>query len=237
MTASLIVTIIIVVILIFFLIWGFHRGFLKILLTTMALIVTVVAAGVLTPYVSDWMGDIFIGKSIDKKIGTYLEEHVDNPIVNQYTEAQEVVIDKLPLPKFMREDISEKNTSADYVALKVGNFTEYLQVRLVKIILNVIAFVVMLIVIYVIIRILMGISHIINKVPLIGGVNRILGAILGLFEGLLVIWCLGIIVMMMASTPLGMKMVDVINSSSFLKFLYDNNGIVLGVNALFKAFL
>ncbi len=237
MTASIIASIIVAAILIFFFVWGFHRGFLRILLTTMALIVTVVAAGVLTPYVSNWMEGMFIGKSIDKKIGTYLEEHIDNPVVNQVDAAQEIVIDKLPLPKFMRKDISEKNTASEYASLQVKSFTQYLKTRLVNIILNIIAFVVLLIVIYLVIRILLGISKVISRIPVIGGVNRILGAVLGLAEGLLVIWCLCLIVMMLASTPFGMKAVEVINGNGFLKFFYDNNGIILGVNALFKAFL
>jgi len=236
-TASLIATIVVAAILIFFLIWGFHRGFLRILLTTLALVVTVVVAGILTPYVSSLLGSTFIGKSIDKKVGTYIEKNIDAPVVNRVSEAQEIVIDKLPLPKFMRSDISEKNTTAEYVAMKVSNFTGYLKVRLVNIILGAIAFVILLILIYLIIRILMGLSKVISKVPIIGGVNRILGAFLGLVEGLLGIWLLCLLVMMLSGTKFGMSAVDVINSNAFLKFFYDNNGIVWGVNALFKSFL
>ncbi len=237
MTASLIATIVVAAILIFFLIWGFHRGFLRILLTTLALVVTVVLAGILTPYISSFLEGSFIGKAIDKKFGTYIEEYVDNPLVNQVSEAQELVIEKLPLPKFIRKDISEKNTSAEYVEMKVSKFSDYLKARLVNLVLAAIAFIILIILIYLIIRILMKLSRVISKIPIIGGVNRILGAILGLAEGLLVIWLLCLVVMMLSGTKFGMSAVDVINGNAFLKFLYDNNGIVWGVNALFKSFM
>ena len=237
MSASLIATIVVAAVLIFFLIWGYHRGFLRILLTTMALVVTVVAAGVLAPYFSRFIGGTFIGEGIDKRIGTYLEKNIDEPVVNSVHEAQETVIDKLPLPEFMRTDISEKNTAGEYIELQVSNFTGYLQTRLTNIAVNVVAYVILLILIYIVIRILLGLSRAINKLPIVGGVNKITGALLGLAEGLLIIWCLGLIVMMISGTPFGMKVVSVINENAFLKFLYDKNGIVLGMNALFHSFL
>lgn len=237
MTASWIVMIIVIAILVFFMIWGFYRGFLRIILTTMALVVTIVLAGVLAPYVSGFLQNSFVGTGIDKRIGTYLEEHIDEPIVNRVETAQEAVIEKLPLPKFMREDISDKNTPGEYIVLQVNNFTDYLRTRLTSIAVSIIAFVLLLILIYILIRILLRLSKVISRIPIIGGINRLFGGIVGLAEGLLVIWCIGLIVMMLSSTPFGMKAVEVINSNAFLKFLYDKNGIVLGINALFRVFL
>ena len=137
----------------------------------------------------------------------------------------------------MREDISEKNTVGEYIELQVNNFTGYLQNRLTGIAVNIISYVILLVLIYIVIRILLGLSRAINRMPIIGGVNKIAGAILGLAEGLLIIWCLGLIVMMISGTSFGMKAISVINDNAFLSFLYDKNGIVLGVNALFHSFL
>ena len=237
MTPSTIATIVVIAFLIFFLIFGYIRGFLKIILTTMALVVTIVVAGLLAPTVAGLLESSFIGKNIDKRIGTYLEKTIDDPVVNSVDSVQNAVIDKLPLPKYMREDIRENNTAGEYVELKVTNFTGYLRTRLVTIIVKVIACVLLLIVIYVIIRILLRISGAINKIPIIGGINRIFGAIIGLLEGLLILWCICLIITMFASTKFGMQVVDVINGSKVLKFIYDRNGIAIGINALFHSLL
>ena len=237
MTASLIATIVVIAFLIFFVIYGYIRGFLKIILTTMALVVTIVAAGLLAPTVAGWLETTFVGKNIDQRIGSYLEKTIDSPVINNVEKAQNAVIEKLPLPKYMREDIREKNTAGEYVALKVTNFTGYLKTRLVKSLVKVIACVLLLVLIYVIIRILLRISGAINRIPIVGGINRLFGAIVGLFEGLLILWCLCLIITMFASTKFGIQVVDVINSSKVLKYIYDHNGIAIGINALTRSLL
>lgn len=237
MTASILATIVVVAILLFFLIWGFHRGFIRILLTTMTLIVTIAVAGVLAPHCTGLIEKSFIGKSVDKTITSYLEEKLNNPLINSMETAQEMVISELPLPQFMKDDISEKNTPEGYVSLKVNDFTEYLRTRLVGIADSLIAYGILMILIYLLLRILLAISKLINKVPVVGGVNRVLGGVFGLVEGLLVIWCICLLIMMLSGTKTGMQAMEVIESNAFLKFLYEKNGILYGVNALFKAFL
>ena len=237
MSTSWIVTIIVIAFLIFFAIMGFRKGFLRIILTTLALVVTMVAAGVLVPWFSGVVGNSFIGKNIDERIGSYLSQTVNNPIVNTMEEAQEAVIDKLPLPSFVRNDISENNNASEYLTLKVTSFTEYLKTRLVSIANNTIAYIILLVFIYIIIRILLAFSRAISRIPIIGGINRFFGFIVGLLEGLLVLWCICLLIMLISGSPFGMKVVEVINGNAFLKFIYENNGIVIGVNALFHALI
>lgn len=236
-STSVIATIVVVAILLFFLFWGFRKGFLRILLTTMALVATIILAGILAPPFSEFLSDTFIGKGIEKKVNEYVEAKVDEPIADRAKDTQDKLIDKLPLPKFIREDISEKNTISEYFSRKVSGFTEYLKERLADSVLKAVAYVILFIIIFLAFRILLRVTHMVNRIPIIGGINRILGAALGLLEGLLIVWCAALLIMMFANTPFGAQAIEVINGNAFLKFLYDKNGITLGMNALFKTFL
>lgn len=237
MDVSLIVTIIVIAILVCFLIRGVLKGFLYVALSTASLVVTLIIAGLLVPWFSGVIESSFIGKGVESQISAYLDQNLNDPLVNSVGSIQESVIGNLPLPQNMREDISEKNTTDEYVELQVGSFTEYLKVRLVKIANRVIAYVILSILLFILIRILLSFSKAIRKIPIVGGINAFFGGVVGLLEGLLILWCLCLLIMMFSGTSFGVKAVEVINGSKFLKFIYDNNGILLAAQFLFRSML
>ena len=205
-TAAWIATVVVIIILLLFFFYGLRRGFLKIVLTTLALIVTIVAAGLLAPHLSKWLGTTFIGTGIEKSIDSYMDKKIDKQseaLVNKTKEMQETVIDKLPLPKFLKKDISKKNETSQYKLLDVSTFKEYISKRLSNIILQAISYIILLIVIYAVLRIILKIVGVIGKIPIIGGINRLLGGILCLVEGLLILWCLCFLITALSGTAFG----------------------------------
>ena len=238
-TAAWIATAVVIVILLLCFFYGLRRGFLKIVLTTLALVVTIVAAGLLTPYLSKWLGTTFIGTGIEKSIDSYMDKKIDKSseaLVNKTKEMQETVIEKLPLPKFLRNDISEKNESSQYKQLDVSTFKEYISKRLSSIILQAISYIILLVVIYAVLRIILRIVGVIGKIPIIGGINRLLGGVLCLIEGLLILWCLCFLVTAISGTAFGESVLKVINESPVLRVIYDNNLLVMAAGSIFKAF-
>ena len=236
-TASVIATVIAAAILLFFLIWGYKKGFLRLILTTMTFVITIALASILVPYVSHFIADSFIGKSIDDTVDKFIETNVDTMSNKFSKELQDQVIDKLPLPSFVTKDLKEKNTADEYFQMKAKGFGDYLGTRLSSFAVNAVTYLILLVVIYLVIRIVLRIFQVLNRIPIIGGFNRLLGAIVGLAEGLLLIWVACLLVMVLADTPFGKDCLEVIEHNKFLKLLYDNNGIIIGANALFHTFL
>ena len=237
-TAAWIATVVVIIILILFFFYGLRRGYLKIVLTTLALIVTIVAAGLLAPHLSKWLGTTFIGTGIEKSIDSYMDKKIDKQseaLVNKTKEMQETVIEKLPLPKFLKKDISKKNETSQYKLLDVSTFKEYISKRLSNIILQAISYIILLIVIYAVLRIILKIVGVIGKIPIIGGINRLLGGILCLVEGLLILWCLCFLITAISGTAFGESVLKVINESPVLKLIYDNNLLGMLVSSVFKA--
>lgn len=237
MSASTIATIIVCAILLFFAIWGYLRGFFRIILTTMAFVLTIVVAGVLAPHCSSLIQKSFIGKDIEKNISAFIDKNIGTVLDDKTKELQEEVINKLPIPQFIQKEFIKDNTKEGYAEREVRTFSDYLETRLSSLAINMVTYLILLVAIYIAIRIVMGIFKVISKVPVIGGINRFFGLIVGLAEGLLIIWLACLVIMIFANTKFGMQAMEVIQQSPVLKFLYDNNGIVLGANLLFKSFL
>ncbi len=238
-TASLIATIVVILFLLFCIFNGYRKGFLRIILTTLALVVTIVAAGLIAPHFSKFLQGTFIGTAVEKSIDSFVEKRINGltrDVINKVEEAQEKVIDGLPLPKFIKEDICEKNEKSGYAEYGVGNFKDYLSARLSITVINAISYIILLIVIYLILRILLRVIGVIGRIPIIRGVNRLFGAIIGLVEGALVIWCICLIIMAISQTSFGTKIVDVIEQSAVLKLIYDNNLLLTTAKSVFKIF-
>lgn len=64
---------------------------------------------------------------------------------------------------------------------------------------------------------------IIAKLPGIDSINHIGGLIVGLAEGLLVVWILFYVIALCQGSEWGAQMMDSIQEDQLLKFLYDNN--------------
>ena len=72
-------------------------------------------------------------------------------------------------------------------------------------------------------RILMGVIGIIGKIPVIGGVNKLAGAVVGAGIALIIVWILFILVTLLYNTTVGKACMTDIAASQILTKLYDGN--------------
>ncbi len=82
-----------------------------------------------------------------------------------------------------------------------------------------ITFLIALIVVLIILRLL----GLVNKVPVVGKINRVLGLVGGAVEGYLVVCLVMLFVSLISGTELGGTLAENIESNSLLSFLYDSN--------------
>ena len=73
------------------------------------------------------------------------------------------------------------------------------------------------------------VRHIIRKierVPVIGTVNRIAGFAVGFIKGMVIVWLLLALTSLFAASEMGQTMTAYINDSMMLKYLYENNPVI-----------
>ena len=72
-------------------------------------------------------------------------------------------------------------------------------------------------------RVLMAVIGIVGKIPVIGGINRIAGGVVGAGIALIIVWILFILVTLLYNTTVGQACMTDIAASQILTKLYDGN--------------
>lgn len=141
-------------------------------------------------------------------------------------EQQISAIENADIPEVFREILLENNNSEIYENLGVSTFGEYVGSYLAKIIADFVGFLLTLLVVTIVIRTIIYTLGIISDLPVIGGLNRIAGGVLGLATGVIVIWVILIVVTLLYTTSIGEACFRNISDSQMLTFLYENNPLL-----------
>lgn len=232
MSAATIVTIIVVAFIVLAAVYGFTRGFVRILITTLALVLTLVLACIFAPMLAKSLSGSKMGKDITNSISKVVNEKIGGSVAK---DAQDDVINKLPLPDIIKKNIAKDNNKDSYNALGVKTFNDYISTRLSGAIISIISFFILAIVIYIVLRIILRIARVLNKIPIVKGINRFFGAIVGIIEALIILWVICLFFTCIAQTPFGAQAVAIINQSELLKLIYNNNLLVLCATKLISS--
>lgn len=204
--------------------YGHYRGFLRIAVSMVALIATLVIVRMGTPYMTNFLlQNTGIHAAVERGlmgiagVEDVAEEEVRLPA------GQRMLIEQLNLPDQMKEALIENNNNEVYRLLGVDAFMDYIGAYLTNMVLNVICSIVLFLVVYIGIRLIMGWLDLLAKLPILSGMNQIAGAILGGIQGLLLIWVLFLVVTVCSTTVWGRAVLDQIEAAPWLMFLYQNN--------------
>lgn len=133
------------------------------------------------------------------------------------------LIEDSTLPTFMKDLILENNNSAIYSELSVTSFPEYVASYIARMIIKVLSFLVTFLLAVIIVKALMAAVDVIGELPVVGTLNHLAGALLGIFVALVIVWLGFLILTMVYSTVVGKQCFDMIESSQILTFLYEKN--------------
>lgn len=208
---------------------GYIRGFLKIALSLAITIASIFLVTAITPHISSWIQEsTSIGETVQSKIEGMFEISSGTStdmqtLVEASREEQIAVIEAAGLPSVIQDMLLENNNNEVYEALGVSSFVDYVGAYVTKLIADIIAFLVAWIAVMIIARVLMAVVGIIGKIPVIGGVNRIAGGVVGVGIGLIIVWILFILVTLLYNTAIGQACMEDIAASRILTGLYDGN--------------
>lgn len=211
--------------------YGHHRGFIRLVVSMLALVLSLTIVRVSLPAVTGYLKENTglqqtISESMKKSIGLQAEEGSEMPSV------QRTVIEKLDLPQTMKNALIENNNSEMYQMLGVQAFTDYIGSYLANKILNSVGFVILFAAVYVAMKLIVGWLDIISRLPILSGINKIAGALMGGIQGLVFVWLACILITAFSGTSWGLMLSQQIEASKWLSYLYSHNFInlmVLGV--------
>ena len=234
---STIVMILILALMVFFVFRGYKKGFLRLAITTFSFVIVIILATSLATPVSNLLENTAIGTKVESSVSDLVEskteEYLDGVQGSISSEDESSFIESLPLPSYIQNVLISGNTAEEYAQMQIETFEEYITAEVTEVILSAIAYVIVMIIASILLRVILRLAKFVNKIPIIGGLNKILGALLGFCQALLIIWAIGLLIIAFSSTSIGSSAIAIIQNNAVLDFLFDNNLLIVIFGQLF----
>lgn len=205
--------------------YGHYKGFLKMAVTMTALILSLIIVRVTMPYVTGLLDeDTVIRRTIGQGLLNIAGmEEAGETDETQLPVQQRQAIEKLKLPEQMKDMLLENNNNEIYKLLGVEKFLDYLGAYLANMVISVVGSVILFFILFILLRILVNGLGVLAKLPVLSGINQIVGALLGGIQGLFIIWIAELIVKACSAAPWAQTILAQIDASLWLSFLDHNN--------------
>ena len=218
-------------------VWGCSKGFLRVIYSMLAWIAILVFVTWATPYVANVLTE---KTNIDNRIETNLDEKLHELVIGDTNGQKE---DREPdtqnpgqgkknyrdlqmkLPDAVTNKLFDTNKIADQILEGSGAY-DVVAGRATDLVMRVISFVLVLLIAVISFHLLSVVLKVVEKLPLIGGINRLLGLFAGLVKGILIIWLAFAIIAMAGTTDIGIALISYIYESPLLIWAYENNFVL-----------
>ena len=219
----------VIVILLFFAIAGRMRGLVRTCFSFVPMLAGLVLTNQLYPVLSKVLRNTFIYDGL--KNGVQKALHLDSIFANTLTGSG--AISALKLPDFLKTALVENNNPVVYNVLGVSKIEEYIAGYVANICLNVLCMVAVFIVVVIACKFILAALDLIAKLPVINFLNKTGGLAVGLFQGLIVIWVIGIVMVGFYSNPAFSRVFEGLNQSKVALFLYEKNVLLFMILRIF----
>lgn len=216
-------------------VWGFCKGFLRVIYSMLAWIAILIFVTWTTPYVAELLVQ---NTNIDNRIEEGCNDRLHNFFAGDTQEGSDEASEEketpneesyqrlqMKLPDAVIQKLFHTNHIADYLMEETGAY-DMVAGRATDMAMQVIAFVLVLLIALISFHLLSVILKVVEKLPVIGEVNHILGLAAGLVKGCLIIWLAFAIIAMAATTEIGTSLVTYIYESPLLVWIYENNFVL-----------
>ena len=239
---------ILLVIFALFVIQGARKGMVRTAVSMVSFILVIVAASWINPYMGDFIREhTSWEESIQQRTSEMLAGVIEDQLepdaevtavpagaqraapLEPDAGQQEEIIRQLPLPDGMKELLLENNNEEGYRSMAAEGFADYLSGYLAYAVINGIAFVLSFVVTIILIRLILYAVDILTDLPVLGGINRAGGIVLGAVQGLLWLWIIFLVIALFADTPAGRVLMEQIRINPVLSWLYNNNFLTMAI--------
>ncbi len=218
--------VVILIIFLIFLIRGWRRGLLRLLFSVVSIVVLIALVAWATPHISTFIKDnTGIYTMLEDRCTEAIQSRVESGLENGAGQASDSAGVSLP------DGIASYIIGGGENALAESGVYETAGANAADWILAAAAFLIAVILAIIIVRIIGRALGIVNRIPVIGGINRVLCLFAGGFEAYIVVSLLFLFIALIAGTSAGNAITESIDGSAFLSYWYDHN-ILLNLGLL-----
>ena len=230
--------------LIFCTIKGYQKGFIRVAFSLVSFFLVIAFVVWAEPYISSYLEkNTEISETIQQKCEEQLRISAQNNTEqqdlvqqgeegqnsdqqmaeNQNAQAESLKVAGIILPKALEQPLVAQGIgAADQILESSGVYAEIAK-TLAHFIISGISFFLAFIVAVILVRAISGILNLVSHLPIIHGVNKMLGIAAGFVQGIFYVWLFFYLIAICCTSSFGMLMNRYIDQSSFLTYLYQNN--------------
>lgn len=212
-----------IIIFLVFVIIGYIRGFMRSVLSMLSFVIAITFVSIISPAVNSFVEN---NTSFYDDAAAKVEDIIDlewMADVALSSEQQVTAIDALSVPDSLKNMLKENNTESVYTQLGVTDFYHYICYSIGGMIVKALVFLFLVVFCILALKLLSLALDIVSRLPVIHGLNKAAGALLGALEGLLALWFIGLLLMGLSNNSWAQQIIALINESTPLSFLYNNN--------------
>lgn len=212
---------------------GWIRGLFKVVISMAGLIASLLVAAYIAPHVSGYLHE---HTQIDERIALHVSEKLHFSDMSKETSKgiQVEVIQKLPLPRQIKEEILNNNNSDMYKALDVSGIYAYIAKSIAMVILNTGVFLLLTLFCRIIFFVLAKAGGEFVKLPVVKWMDHLGGGILGGLKGIIVIWIVLLLLSVTSTSEWSQNCMEQVEQNIVLNLLYENNLLLDVVSDLTK---
>lgn len=212
---------VVVVLLAYQMIDGFHKGFIRKSVSALSIVLTLVLVTWLTPHITTFIEE---KTSLQMSLQSACSEMFLNEEYNENVKNDQVLmIENMNLPENIKEMLLENNNSEAYALLKVSGFHDYVGAYLANMIINALTYLIAFVIVWTGIKAVVLALDIVTMLPILHGVNKLAGGVLGLVQGVVLVWVLFLLGAILCNGEMGQQLMKLIHENQFLAFLYNYN--------------
>lgn len=211
---------------------GYRKGFIRLAVSFVFVIITIALVRMVTPYLGSFLErHTPVYSTIKENCMEIFREDAGDYDQEKKTD-QVKAIESSRLPEKFKKSLMENNNAEIYSILEVTGFDEYIGTYVAKTLTNIIAFVLAFIIIYLALKLILFSLDLIARLPVLHGINKTAGLLLGLAESLVFIWVFFLAITIFFTGKTGENLMGMVNDSLFLRFLYSNNYLLKIISAI-----
>ncbi len=215
---------------------GADKGFLRMALSLASMVIIMLLASWLNPYVGSFMKTTPVYTVVKSECGNFFEKKIssyENDEGQGMSKSDQITaIDAQEFPEIIRNALNENNNSEIYDLLGVSDFVDYLSGYVANFVINGIAYILSFAIAAIIVKLIFSAIDLLTMLPVVGTVNAIAGMLVGVGQAILWIWVFFVLVTILCNTELGQILAAQIEDNSILKILYDKNVLLNIITAV-----
>lgn len=209
---------------------GYFKGFIRFAVTLGVSFAGMLLVALISPMVSNVLLkttpiESVVQKKCDTLFKDFMQDGQEETIeeMDYSREKQINLLENAKIPQVFKERLLENNNEEIYETLGVGKFSEYIGAYLAKLIADIAGFLLSILLVGIVVILILCSSKIIEKLPVVGGLNRMGGAMIGAGVGIVLVWILFIVITLSYETQIGKECLESIEGNVILKKLYEHN--------------